>query len=191
MKFFKSVFAVSMIILSGTLVTANTKDFKEYTIKKGKHHSNRPLKLFVDKSPSFQVIFDSTCVYKTSNPQNQGDINKLFGFSDCSSLHHHENSARFGWRWFQGKMQIFAYVYKNSEIEKTHLADIALNEPYSMEIKIIDNVYHFKLEGKGVQKTFTTTRISTCRLGLNYQLWPYFGGDETSPKDIIIQMKKQ
>lgn len=61
----------------------------------------------------WQAMFTKETAYRTKNPSNQADINKLVGFSDCFSLHHHRNSARFGWAWEpeQMVMKLFAYTY--------------------------------------------------------------------------------
>src|SRR5215207_256029 len=63
----------------------------------------------------FTVRFDSSAIYETNNPENQYDINKLYGFSDNSALHH-QFSARFGWRWSDGALRLFAYVYNEGAV---------------------------------------------------------------------------
>lgn len=60
----------------------------------------------------FVVKFDSSAIYNTVDPSNQYDINKLYGFSDNDSLHQ-RYSARFGWRWSDNALRIFAYVYNS------------------------------------------------------------------------------
>ncbi|UII26213.1 hypothetical protein LVD15_23400 [Fulvivirga maritima] len=81
-----------------------------YTIRAGSHSSNPMPEGFSDDELVFTALFDSSAVYKTEAEANQADINKLMGFSDCGA-HHHENSARFGWRWYNDELQVFAYCY--------------------------------------------------------------------------------
>lgn len=72
---------------------------KTFLIKKGAHSSKPDPFTFTKKSSvRFSAVFDSSCIYKTVDPSNQADINKLYGFSDCGE-HHLTNSARIGWRW--------------------------------------------------------------------------------------------
>src|SRR5690606_41284654 len=70
--------------------------------------------IYLDSFPTRRSSdLDSSCVYKNPHPENQDDINKLYGFSDCTSLHH-ANSARFGWNWKDGALRIHAYCYVDS-----------------------------------------------------------------------------
>ena len=70
-----------------------------YIIPKGEHYPTpNPLVFTSASKVTFYAVFDSSCIYKTADPQNQNDINKLYGFSDCNTQHL-VNSARIGWRW--------------------------------------------------------------------------------------------
>jgi hypothetical protein len=68
----------------------------DYNIAKGEQYCDKntykPVSLTEMK---FMVKFDSSAVYQTVDPDNQGDINKLYGFSD-NNQDHHTNSARIG-----------------------------------------------------------------------------------------------
>jgi len=69
-------------------------DFITYDIKAGNHEVERNLNtLFTASSMRFQALFDSSCIYKTNVPENQHDINKLYGFSDCSSQHQNNSAS--------------------------------------------------------------------------------------------------
>src|SRR5215216_4353437 len=72
--------------------------FTQYTIKKGQQFCDRSAFVPVEYGElKFIVKFDSSAIYHTIDPNNQYDINKLYGFSDNDSAHH-LYSARFGWR---------------------------------------------------------------------------------------------
>lgn len=158
--------------------------FNTYKIKSGNHHSERKIKKVSGSELKFAAVFDSSAVYFTQNPHNQGDINKLLGFSDCGSKHH-SNSARFGWRWFDEKLEIFAYCYVNGEIVKDKVGEVNLGEENQYSITAVDNEYIFSLNG------ITKSYRRNCSGKLNgYQLYPYFGGDETAPDDVKILIRE-
>ena len=160
-------------------------DFITYDIKAGNHEVERNLNtLFTASSMRFQALFDSSCIYKTNVPENQHDINKLYGFSDCSSQHQN-NSARFGWNWREGALRIYAYIYVNGVRQERELGTAELNEITSFRIDIRENTYVFTYHG------IETVMPRHCSggVGVAYKLLPYFGGDEVAPHDIRIKIR--
>lgn len=156
----------------------------QFLIKKGEHSTNGFIKKVSGTSMRYEVMFDSSAVYATINPSNQGDINKLFGTSDCGSQHH-INSARFGWRWFENRLEIHAYTYVNGIRNSQYVSTIELGKKYAFEIVFADNKYEFLLNDRRV----TMQRNCTGAVD-GYMLFPYFGGDETAPHDIKINLSK-
>ncbi|MDX5422996.1 MAG: hypothetical protein LPK14_12135, partial [Hymenobacteraceae bacterium] len=118
------------------------------------------------------------------DPANQADINKLYGLSDCST-DHHTNSARFGWRWYENRLEIHAYTYLNTVRRSALIGTVALGAPATYELQLKDGEYLFILNGKRL----ALPRACTGK-GEGYQLYPYFGGDETAPHDISIVIKE-
>ena len=90
------------------------------------------------------VKFDSSAIYNTSDPSNQYDINKLYGFSDNDSAHH-LYSARFGWRWSDNALRIFAYVYNSGVRTSEELGTIQPGTENNCSIKVTDGHYIFCL----------------------------------------------
>ena len=73
--------------------------FRQYRILKNQHYAEQSEYVAVEYDElKFRVKFDSTAFYSTTSPANQYDINKLYGFAD-NNAHHHQFSARIGWRW--------------------------------------------------------------------------------------------
>lgn len=160
-------------------------DFVTYTIRQGNHDpDNNFAALFAASSVRFQAVFDSSCIYKSAVPENQNDINKLYGFSDCSSQHQ-SNSARFGWNWREGALRIYAYIYVNGVRQERELGTAELNELTSFRIDIRENTYVFTYHG------IETVMPRHCSggVGIAYKLLPYFGGDEAAPHDIRIKIR--
>jgi len=160
-------------------------DFITYTIKTGSHEvENNSNGLFTSSSMRFQAIFDSSCIYKNRFAENQNDINKLMGFSDCSSQHQ-SNSARFGWNWRENALRIYAYIYVDGQRQEKELGTAQIGKITSFGIKTEGNSYVFTFNGNDV----SMPRHCSGGTGISYKLLPYFGGDEPAPQDIKIKIR--
>ena len=162
------------------------KVFIQYTIPQGQQFSN--LSSYIKTSYdtlSFVVRFDSSAIYKTIDPANQEDINKLFGFSDNNGQHH-EFSARFGWRWSNNALRLFGYIYNNSQLSAQEIGTVQIGTEYNCSIIVGSNTYLFNLNGKSINMP----RSSTTAKAEGYKLFPYFGGDELAPHTISIWIKE-
>jgi hypothetical protein len=164
-----------------------TSSFKEFLIPKGQHYATEnKLKAVEITEMKFVVKFDSSAIYNAVNPENQYDINKLYGFSDNGELHH-SFSARFGWRWSDKALRIFAYTYNNGVRDEKELTTVAIGSELHCSIKVQGEVYLFTIDGK----TETMPRMSSTQNGKGYQLYPYFGGDEVAPHDVRIWIREE
>lgn len=162
----------------------------EYLIPNGQHESKVQGGFAADKirtlkstTLSFTARFDESARYDLGN-DNQYDINKLIGFSDCNSLHH-ENSIRFGWRYSieKNNIEIFAYAYSNAVMNFHYMGDVAIDETAYYQIQITDHAFVLQLNG---EVSLEIERTANCDKGLYYMLFPYFGGDEVAPHDVSI-----
>lgn len=163
-----------------------SNQFIQYTILKGRQYCDKSTYQAVKyEQLSFIVKFDSSAIYQTISKDNQGDINKLFGFSD-NNAQHQQYSARFGWRWSNNALRLFAYTYNNSVRSSKELGTIDIGAENSSSIKVSDSTYVFTLNGKSV----TMPRESKTVKAEGYKLFPYFGGDEFAPHTISIWIKE-
>lgn len=160
--------------------------FTKYHIARGEHYSDQSAFLTVTyREQKFLVKFDSSAIYQTVDPANQYDINKLYGFSD-NGKQHHEFSARIGWRWSDGALRLFGYIYNNTVVSYTEIAAVSIGTEHHCSIKVTTNSYIFKVD----DKTLTMPRESQGDTAIGYKLYPYFGGDETAPHDMDIWIKE-
>lgn len=165
---------------------AQTNEFVKYTINEGQQYCDKNGYQQVQISQSsFKVKFDSSAIYKTVAAANQKDVNKLFGFSD-NNAQHHEYSARFGWRWSDNALRLFAYTYNNSVLSVKELGTVDIGKENDCSIQVSGENYIFTLNGR----TETMSRLSTTPTAVGYKLYPYFGGDETAPHNIAIWIKE-
>lgn len=176
---------IETVIESGTH-TPKPGEYFTYTIKQGQHYADvnayQPLQI---NELKFDVKFDSTAIYQTSDPANQEDINKLYGFADNNSQHH-EFSARFGWNWARGSLRLYAYTYNAGVRDSREIIAIQPGFVYPCSIKVTENKYLFTVD----HHTIEMARQSTTASAIGYRLYPYFGGDETAPHDITISIKE-
>lgn len=164
----------------------STTGFKEFLIPKGQHYTtNNPLKSIEATTMKFVVKFDSSAIYTTTAPENQYDINKLYGFSD-NGAQHHLYSARFGWRWSDGALRLFAYTYNNGVRNEKEIGVVAIGTEVQCAIAVSIEVYEFTVN----DKTVMMPRQSATASAKGYQLYPYFGGDEVAPHDVRIWIKE-
>ncbi|MEM9895362.1 MAG: hypothetical protein AAF789_03255 [Bacteroidota bacterium] len=179
----------SVVCILGTFLIACEPEFEEpfrvYLIPQGKQSSTSNLQTLQSNTLRFEAMFDYTAIYQTKDEINQHDINKLYGFSDCNSSHH-ENSARFGWRWLEGRLEIFAYTYVNGDRISEYICSVPLGQIVQYEISFNEHFYFFQVEG---YETIKIERGDSCTRGLYYRLFPYFGGDEVAPHDIAIRIR--
>lgn len=162
------------------------QSFIQYKIYKGKQYCDRNIYVPLNISRlAFKVKFDSSAIYKTQKAQNQGDINKLFGFSDNNTMHH-DFSARFGWRWSNDSLRLFAYVYNRAVMTFKELGTVDIGKENDCAISVSGNEYIFELNGVETKMPRESTTVNAE----GYQLYPYFGGDESAPHDISIWIEK-
>lgn len=159
---------------------------KTYKIKKGNHFSKWFPCLFNKTKLEFQVSFDESAEYHFDD-EDQHDINKLYGFSDCN-WHHHKNSARIGWRWDEetNQVELLAYCYVNGKRIFTPITKVEIYKWVDCSIEIKNGAYVFKI---GDKQAFVLRNCNRKRW-LCYKLYPYFGGNKKSPHEIKITIKE-
>ncbi len=161
--------------------------FVQHTIILGQHSSNKSGYSTGEFSElHFLVKFDSSAIYSTSEPSNQHDINKLFGFSD-NDAHHHQFSARIGWRWSDGALRLFGYIYNGGISSHQEISSVAIGKEIDCSIIVRSEKYIFRVNDRET----TMPRTSPAATAVGYRLYPYFGGDEPAPHDIHIWIKEK
>lgn len=164
-----------------------TTGFEVFTIQKGNQNSVVRNEDFTSQGIEVTVIFDESAIYTFEDANDQSDINKLIGFSDCDRFHQLE-SARIGWRWFNDELQILTYVYNDGDLSFKLMGSVPLNTTIALSIVIQDD--HYVFSGDQLS-TLTIPRASDCSDGVNYWLWPFFGGNQSAPQEVTIQVKRK
>ncbi|MCH2218703.1 MAG: hypothetical protein MK076_11665 [Flavobacteriales bacterium] len=159
--------------------------YETYTISKGSHGLSLKGQSLQTNQLTFKAIFDESAIYQSTTEENQHDTNKLLGFADCNS-HHHQNSARFGWRWLNDQLEIMAYCYVDGERHIESVGYVDFDEPSNYSLSLKEDHYLFQLEGF---PSVEIPREPPCERGLYYMLFPYFGGNDVAPHDISIKIQ--
>lgn len=160
--------------------------FRKYVIKKGKHRSCFKFKpVIIDSAMSFTVKFNYSAQYKTVDPVNQWDINKLWGFSEYL-FSPHRDSARIGWNWREGQLYLRPYSYMGGKtmIDPPEIP-VEIDKEIECLIILQEDQYVFYINDQRV--IMPRTKGPTSIMGV--QLYPFFGGSEVSPQTISIQIK--
>ena len=159
--------------------------FTTYTIRAGQHYcdQNSFKSVSVKGSMSFVVKFDNSAIYQTVIAENQYDINKLWGFSE--GFDHQYNSARIGWAWNDGALRLYAYSYNRGVRQSQEITSVPIGSDITCSIKLSGSSYIFTVNDISV----TQARGVSTTTASGYQLYPYFGGDETAPHTIKILLR--
>ena len=165
---------------------AAANGFTKFTIKKGQQSSDLNYLTKTEYTElKFKAKFDNSAIYTSTIPENQFDINKLYGFAD-NDAHHQMYSARFGWNWNEGVLSLYAYTYNNGVRQNKLLGPVKIGEEVSCSIKVAGDTYIFTHNGI----VNTMPRRTTTPKAIGYKLYPYFGGDEMAPHDIFVWIKE-
>ena len=167
--------------------TLDEDGFEVYTIRAGNHNSISRNEPFTGTGINTTVVFDESAIYTLEETNDQADINKLLGFSDCTQ-HHQSESARIGWRWYEDELQLLAYAYLEGDLHFQLMGAVPINTEIDLQIIATSNSYEFS--GTGLESV-SLERTSDCEAGENYWLWPYFGGNQVAPQDITIRLKRE
>jgi len=175
------ILVLTLFLSSCYDIDKDNDQFVLYTIKKGEHSSVYGPYFAGVYRVSCQVILDESCIY-TISEENQCDTNKLFGLSDASN--HSDHSARFGWRYYNNKIEILTYVRRDGNFYFDVIGSANPNDTNYYSIEILPDVYRFRFNN-----TVSDVQRTSQYSGPRYRLFPYFGGNEKAPQDIFIKIK--
>jgi len=160
--------------------------FRTYVILEGTHSSGRYFNHPTNSRIDFNFMLDESAFYTTEIPENQHDVNKIYGFSDFG-VTHQKYSIRLGWRYINGKIELCWLRHEDGIHSSATIRTIEPNEIYNATINITTFYYQIVVEGD----TTLVRRRPEGNWGIvrRYYLYPYFGGNEYAPHDITIKIK--
>ena len=194
LKFQEITYPLFFILLSGAFFISNSINDIFGWISIGLSALFWVFFYFKMKDINIKVKFDKSCLYDPLD--NEHDINKLWGMG---FVHHHKNSARFGWRCMTiGKnkiIEIHAYCYIDGKRVSEKLIECMPNEWVELDLDVLKDRYQFKaqnIDGERALKFIPKGDTRFLQL-FTYKLFPYFGGNNAAPHDMemtIIETEK-
>lgn len=159
-----------------------------YKIKKGKHRA-WPLSLglfFKATTIRKTVVFGAGCNYWLEG-LDMIDTNKLFGLAFIPEGVHKE-SARFGWRYDNAKSIVLsAYCYVNGERIIKELCKVPRFQKITCALYVQKENYVFDVLIDGApQASERVPKYHNRKLA--YKLGVYFGGNQTAPQTMEIEL---
>ena len=161
--------------------------FRVYTIPAGEHSSGSFLNHPDNSRISFQFVLDNSAYYKTEIPENQHDVNKIYGMSDFG-VRHQKYSIRLGWRYLNEQLELCWLRHEEGKHSSATIRTIEPDVIYNATIDIKTFYYVIVINND----TTMVRRRPEGYWGLvrRYYLYPYFGGNEYAPHDITIKIKE-
>ena len=150
-------------------------------IKKGTHKSWQCPELILNRDIIRYIVrFDDSCRYNIG--KDQGDINKLFGVGYFP--HHQRNSVRIGWNYHPetDKIRLYAYWYINGVRDWLYMDSVNIGEYVYLSIYINRGTHLIDIK----EKTF----VIVSKGSFGYLLGPYFGGNQTAPHNINLEIRR-
>lgn len=138
---------------------------------------------------SATVTFDSTCIYDIG-AADQDDWNKVIGLGFVGSKDqplgaapHQVDGVRVGWRWSTRlkRIELGAYAYVAEQRIDFKIADVLINQPTKLTIKIDYDRKLYQVMG-GQPIPFTHDKTFAYETGL------YFGGTQVAPHQIRVKI---
>ena len=167
---------------------------KHYLIKKGNHYCSMSFfeKLgglgWKVKKYSVRFILHSSCWWAPARNTDDGDLNKLTGI--CYGLNVHGNSVRLTWVpdfTANGKIDIHGYTYDKNATgthNSLYITSVQVGQTYDGCIEVQGNKYKITVNGVSIMMDNTHKDPSLCN-----RLYPYFGGNNTAPQDMTIDIE--
>jgi hypothetical protein len=162
----------------------------DYVIHRGQHFAFPYAILpYAEKSLLMRVVFTESCLYDESAQQYPGWNKVGYWFR---GLHPHTgDGVTFVWRCIEGQLTLGWYGWVNgispmeagmNTDQNGVLCEIDPNRTYLLEIIQGDSI-EFVVHGIARVKT-------KFGFNLDKRIGPYFGGLETAPHTMVIQIKK-
>lgn len=196
-------FVVGGLIMAVTFnyILMNNKNKVQYkfVIKKGRHFCNkfaRPVRSIIPMGKSiFHIQIEGKGIEYNFGPNDQGDVNKIFG--ESYGVDHHKNSMRIGWSFdpVMNTYHIYLYGYVNGQRTVKHLMELPINVFGDINFhlyiyKTKRNIYVEVRELPNVDTPYGDTLFPEDMDKKSWLLKPYFGGNRKAVDEIKFTINK-
>ena len=168
---------------------------KHYTIKKGNHYCSANIFQKIGgigwniRKFSLRFTMRSSCWWAPMRNNDDHDQNKLTGM--VYGLNVHGNSVRLTWVpdfEAKGMIRISGYVYdkKTTDPKFTtkYITTVPVEQPVMATFENLGSEYEITVNGISIRMDNVHGDPKLC-----YRLYPYFGGNNTAPQDMVIDIE--
>ena len=166
----------------------------EYTIKKGNHYASVSIFKKIGgigwkiTRVAMRFSFHKECWWAPPRNNDDNDLNKLAGIG--FGTNHKKNSVRLAWIpdfARQGVIKIYGYTYDEKKTAQSftfqYITSIQVGETCEATIESHGS-YAITVNGVTIHMDNIKTDPDLC-----FHLYPYFGGNNTAPCDMIIDLE--
>jgi hypothetical protein len=166
-----------------------------YQIKKGNHYASMSIfeKIgaigWKKNALSLRFSFRESCWWAPARNQDDYDQNKLAGIG--FGTNHHNNSVRLTWVpdfGNPGVIKVSGYTYdEKKEGQKfviTYIKSVHVGEMVNGKIESREGSYFITVNDVTVRMDNVNSDPKLC-----FRLFPYFGGNNTAPQDMVIELE--
>ena len=120
--------------------------FRTYIIPEGAHSSGNYFNHPTNSRINFDFILDESAIYTTEIPENQYDVNKIYGFSDFGARHQ-KYSIRLGWRYINNEIELCWLRHEDGRHSSSTIRTIETDIIYNATIDIKTFYYIITVNG--------------------------------------------
>ena len=138
---------------------------------------------------NMRFVFRNECWWAPPRNQDDYDLNKLAGIG--FGTNHHNNSVRLAWVpdfASQGMINIYGYTYDEKKIDPkqtyTFIKAVHVLDTITGKIEIRDGSYYITVGDVTIRMDNLNSDPNLC-----FKLFPYFGGNNAAPNDMVIELE--
>jgi hypothetical protein len=120
--------------------------FRTYIIPEGAHSSGNYFNHPTNSKINFDFILDESAIYTTEIPENQYDVNKIYGFSDFGARHQ-KYSIRLGWMYINNEIELCWLRHEDGRHSSSTIRTIETDIIYNATIDIKTFYYIITVDG--------------------------------------------
>ena len=166
-----------------------------YLIKKGNHYASMSIFEKIGaigwkiNTLSLRFVFRKECWWAPPRNQDDYDQNKLAGIG--FGTNHHNNSVRLTWVpdfENQGMIKVYGYTYDENKagpkFTSTFIKSVHVQDTITGKIESRDGGYFITVNEVTIRMDNVNSDPNLC-----FKLFPYFGGNNTAPHDMVIELE--
>ena len=166
-----------------------------YLIQKGSHYASMSIFEKIGaigwniRALSFRFVFRKECWWAPARNPDDYDQNKLAGIG--FGLNHHNNSVRLTWVpdfEKEGMIRVSGYTYDEKKDDPkftiAYITSVHVGETVKGKIESRDGGYFITVNDVTIRMDNAKKDPNLC-----FRLFPYFGGNNTAPHDMVVELE--